>query len=130
MYKRQILAQLSEASVRALYARPGDFVTRTGRGPRSLAELLPALAFERERGWSEEVELVTPGLRSAGVAVYDLHALPVAALSCTWRSRVGLRDPDAVLTALRAGASELTRRLRGRSPEARAKGAEAPRAKG
>lgn len=116
---RAILAQLSDANLRALYARPGDFVTRTGRGPRSVPELLAELAAERARGWSEEVELVTPGLRSAGVAVFDLHAQPVAALSCTWRSRVPLRDPDAVRAALRSAASELTRRLQGRTPEAR-----------
>lgn len=113
---RAILAQLGDANVRALYARPGDVITRTGRGPRSLAELLAELAAERERGWSEEVELVAPGLRSAGVAVYDLHALPVAALSCTWRSRVLPRDTDAVVAALRVGATELTRRLQGRTP--------------
>lgn len=113
---RAILAQLTEANVRALYARPGDFVTRTGRGPRSLPELLTLLDQDRQRGFSEEIELVTPGLRSAGVAVFDLHAQPVAALSCTWRSRVGLRDSDAVLAALRAGASEITRRLQGKAP--------------
>lgn len=113
---RAILAQLGEANVRALYARPGDLVLRTGRGPRSVADLLAELALERGRGWSEEVELVTPGLRSAGVAVFDLHGRPLAALSCTWRSRVPLRDPDAVVAALRAGASEITRRLQGRPP--------------
>ena len=114
---RAILAQLGEAGVRALYARPGDFVSRTGRGPRSLAELLAELAVERERGWSEEIELVTAGLRSAGAAVFDLHGQPVAALSCTWRSRVPLRDSDAVVAALRPAASEITRRLQGRVPE-------------
>ena len=93
-----------------------DFVTRTGRGPRSLPELASELAVERQRGWSEEVGLVTPGLRSAGAAVFDLHGLPVAALSCTWRSRVALRTSDAVVAALRAGASELTRRMQGREP--------------
>ncbi len=111
---RAILAQLGEPSVRALYARPGEFATRTGRGPRSLTELLAELAEVRRRGWAEEIELVTPGLRSAGVALFDLHDQPVAALSCTWRSRVGLRDPDAVVAALRAAASEITRRLQGR----------------
>lgn len=121
---RAILAQLSEANLRALYARPGDFVSRTGRGPRSLAELLAELAAEREQGWSEEVELVTPGLRSAGVAVYDLHAQPIAALSCTWRARVPLRDQESVRGALRSSASELTRRMQGRPPRRAGRDAE------
>ncbi|MFE2184798.1 hypothetical protein [Streptomyces sp. NPDC059455] len=36
---RAILAHSSEAHLRAVFPRPGDLVTRTGRGPRSLAEL-------------------------------------------------------------------------------------------
>lgn len=111
---RAILAQLDEANLRALYTRPGDLVLRTGRGPRSVSELEVELASERERGWSEEVELVTAGLRSAGVAVFDLYRQPVAAISCTWRSRVPLRDGEAIVDALVAGASEITRRLEGR----------------
>lgn len=111
---RAILAQLDEANVRALYSRPGDLVLRTGRGPRSVTELLAELAEERRRGWSEEVELVTAGLRSAGVAVFDLHRQPLAALSCTWRSRVPLRDRAPIVEALVAGGAEITRRLQGR----------------
>ncbi len=110
---RAILAQLGEANVRALYPRPGDVVTRTGRGPRSITELLTELDAERARGWSEEIELVSPGLRSAGVAGFDVHGLPAAALSCTWRSRVPLRDPDPIIDALQSGAAEITRRLQG-----------------
>ena len=110
---RAILAQLPEATVRALYTRPGDFVSRTGRGPRGLGDLLGELGPERARGWSEEVELVTPGLRSVGAAVFDLHRQPVAALSCTWRARVPARDAEPIVSALLAGASEVSRRLGG-----------------
>ena len=110
---RAILAQLADATVRALYTRPGDFVSRTGRGPRGLADLLAELAPERERGWSEEVELVTPGLRSVGAAVFDLHAQPVAALSCTWRAHVPARDSEPIVAGLLAGAAEVSRRLGG-----------------
>ena len=73
------------------------------------------LAVERERGWSQEVELVTPGLRSAAAPVFDLHAQPLAALSCTWRARVALRQGEEVVDALVSGAAELTRRLAGRA---------------
>lgn len=112
---RALLAQLGEANVRALFARPGDFVSRTGRGPRSVTQLLAELAVERERGWSQEVELVTPGLRSAAAPVFDLHDQPLAALSCTWRARIALRQGEEVVDALVTGAAELTRRLAGRA---------------
>ncbi len=108
---RAILAQLPAEQVRALYSKPGDFVSRTGRGPRSLAELQTALAVERAQGWSEEIELIAAGLRSAGAAIFDLHGQPVAALSCTWRSRVALRDPSELIRHLVDGAREITRRL-------------------
>lgn len=111
---RAILAAMDAAQVRALYAKPGDFVSRTGRGPRSQAELIAALAAERERGYAEEVELVATGLRSAGAAIFDLHAQPLAAVSATWRSRVLPRDPAEIGAALREGAAEVTRRLQGR----------------
>ena len=113
---RAILAHLPEHAVRALYARPGDFSSRTGRGPRGITELLRDLTAERVQGWSEEVELVTPGLRSAGAAVLDLHALPIGALSCTWRARVATREPAAIVAALLAASDEVTRRLGGPVP--------------
>lgn len=108
---RAILAHLPIEQLRALYSKPGDFTSRTGRGPRSLEELQTALALERAQGWSEEVELIGAGLRSAGAAIFDLHRQPVAALSCTWRSRVALRDPSELIGHLVAGANEITRRL-------------------
>ena len=110
---RAILAQLPETTVRALYTRPGDFVSRTGRGPRGLADLLGELAPERERGWSEEVELVTPGFRSVGAAVLDVHGMPIAALSATWRARVPVREVEPIVAAIRAAAAEVSRRLGG-----------------
>lgn len=109
---RAILAQLPPAQLRALYSRPGDFVSRTGRGPRTVDELETALALERAQGWSEEVELIAAGLRSASAAIFDLHDQPIAALSCTWRSRIALRDPSELIGHLVTGAQEITRRLR------------------
>lgn len=113
---RAILAHLGESNVRAIYSRPGDFVSRTGRGPRGIEELLGALAVDRQRGWSEENELVNAGLRSAGAVIFDLHGLPIAALSCTWRSRVAMRDPAPIVATLREGSAEITRRLHGVTP--------------
>ena len=115
---RAILSYLVPAQVAAVFPRPADFVSRTGKGPRSQVELLRELAAERAQGFSEEVELIAGGLRSAGVAIFDLHAQPVAALSATWRVRVMQRDPAEVVAALREGAAEITRHLNGRPPAA------------
>lgn len=111
---RAILAQLDEGQLRALFSRPGDFVRRTPRGPRSMAELQVELRTVRDQGWAEEVELVAAGLRSIGVAIFDGHGHPLAALSATWRSRILTRDPEPIRDALVAGAAEITRRLQGR----------------
>ena len=45
--------------------------------------------------------------------MFDLHRQPVAALSCTWRARVPARDAEPIVSALLAGASEVSRRLGG-----------------
>ncbi|WP_306454849.1 IclR family transcriptional regulator domain-containing protein, partial [Streptomyces albidoflavus] len=115
---RAILAHLPEAQVRALYPRPGDLITRTGRGPRSLAELLDLLAADRARGWSEESELVSEGLRSLGTAVFDHHGHPVAALSTTWRRHYTPHDPERVREELGRAAARLTSAVSGRAPGA------------
>ncbi|MFB7634740.1 IclR family transcriptional regulator [Streptomyces sp. NPDC056149] len=119
---RAILAHSTEAQVRALFPRPGDLITRTGRGPRSLAELLALLARDRERGWSEESELVSKGFRSLGVAAFDHHGRPVAALSSTWHTHRSTHEPDAVRDALWEGAARLTSAVSGHPPVAPATG--------
>ncbi|WP_328324331.1 MULTISPECIES: IclR family transcriptional regulator [unclassified Streptomyces] len=114
---RAILAHSTEAQVRALFPRPGDLITRTGKGPRSQAELLGLLARDRERGWSEETELVSRGFRSLGVAAFDHHGRPVAALSSTWHTHHSPHGPDHVRDVLQQGASRLTSALSGRTPD-------------
>lgn len=113
---RAILAALPDAQLKALYSRRSDFITRTGRGPRTLTDLRRVLAQARTRGWAEEVELVTDGLQSAAAAVFDHHGRPVAALSSTWRRHVSARRPDAVGELLRDGADRLTAQLSGHAP--------------
>ncbi|MEV6134963.1 IclR family transcriptional regulator [Nocardia sp. NPDC051990] len=112
---RAILATLPDAQVKALYSRRSDFITRTGRGPRTLTELRRALEEVRVRGWADEVELVTPGLRSVGAAVFDHNSRPVAALSTTWRI-LTFPEPEVVEQALRWGADRLTSRIAGHAP--------------
>lgn len=114
---RAILARSSEAQLRALFPRPGALTLRTGRGPRSVEQLLTGLARERERGWSEEVEMVSEGFRSMGVAAFDHNGRPVAALSSTWRCRHGRHDTDRLRELLQQSAARLTGALSGRPPE-------------
>ncbi|WP_343242258.1 IclR family transcriptional regulator [Streptomyces sp. SID9727] len=114
---RAILAHTSEAQLRALFPRPGDLTTRTGRGPRTLRGLVEDLAAERARGWSQEVELVTRGFCSMGVAAFDHHGRPIAAISTTWRLHHGRHDSDAVREALRQAAARLTAAVSGQVPE-------------
>ncbi|MEV4430428.1 IclR family transcriptional regulator [Streptomyces sp. R-07] len=113
---RALLAHSAEAQLRALFPRPGSLITRTGRGPRSLPELRRQLAEERERGWSEEVELVSEGLRSIGVAAFDHNERPVAALSSTWHRHYCRHDADHMRDALTQGAARLTAAVSGRAP--------------
>jgi DNA-binding IclR family transcriptional regulator len=111
-----LLAHSAEAQLRALFPRSGSLITRTGKGPRSLPELLGLLAGDRERGWSEEVELVSDGLRSVGVAAFDHNARPVAALSSTWHRHYCRHDADHVRDVLQQGAARLTAAVSGRAP--------------
>lgn len=113
---RAILAGTSDAQLRALFAGPSDFVTRTGSGPRCLADLCRILEKDRARGWSEEVELVSEGMRSVGVAAHDHAGRPAAAVSATWCRHHHDRDPAEVGEFLRRGAASLTRSLSGRPP--------------
>ncbi|WP_028708178.1 IclR family transcriptional regulator [Propionicicella superfundia] len=110
---RAVLSHMVPSQVAALYPRASDFVSRTGRGPRSQAELARELKIERDQGYSEETELIEKGLRSAGVAIFDLHNQPIAALSATWRLRIMARDHLEVVRFLREGADKITARLRG-----------------
>lgn len=113
---RAILAGTSEVQLKALFPRSGNFITRTGSGPHCLADLRRLLARDRRRGWSEEVELISRGMRSVGVAAYDHAGRPVAALSTTWCRHHDDRAPGDVGRALADGAARLTRSLSGCSP--------------
>ncbi|MET8575979.1 IclR family transcriptional regulator [Streptomyces sp. NPDC005012] len=113
---RAILAHSSPAQLRALFARPGDLTTRTGKGPRTLAALTEELAQERERGWSQEIELVTRGFCSMGVAAFDHLERPITAISTTWRLHHARHDTDEIRDALRRGAARLTAAVSGHAP--------------
>lgn len=107
---RALLAQLPEEQVRAVLAEA--LVTRGGRGPAGVDELLVELAAERARGWSVEEGLVTPGWSSVAAAASDSLGRPVAAVSLTSRSEDGRPRPERV-DAVVATARALTQRLGG-----------------
>lgn len=110
---RALLAHLPEAHVRALFAE--ELVRRGGRGPADADALLGELVRERERGWSAEDGLVTPGWRSVAAAAFDATGRAVAAISVTTHDDDRTPSADLVDGAVSA-AGELTRRLGGRPP--------------
>src|SRR5690606_6798517 len=73
---RCMLARLPRAQVRALFPGSRDFVKRTARGPRHLADLRRLLDHERRQGWSVEDGFVTPGFASVAYPVLDHSAHP------------------------------------------------------
>lgn len=117
---RAILAGLPASQVRALYAAPGDFVDRNGRGPRRLSALRTLLTDTRRRGYAVEDGEITDGLASVAVAVLDHNAHPVAAVAVTYPDEADgpdARDPRGAPTSLAAAvastATALTRRIGG-----------------
>lgn len=112
---RSMLAHLPAAQVRALF--PGEFVDRTGAGPRSLRELRRLLADDARRGWAMEDENVTRGFASIAACSFDHVGRPAAAITVTFRR--GTRTPDewpAIAARVREASAELTRRLSGHAP--------------
>jgi len=80
---RAIMAEQSEAQVRALYAhRP--LVNRTGKGPMSLRALLRDLEAVHRRGFAFDDQMVTPGIACVAAAVFSHDGLTVAALGVTY----------------------------------------------
>ncbi len=115
---RAILAHLPAAQVRALFPRTGEFVRRTDRGPRHLAELRRILAAEHRTGWAVEDGFVTAGFASVAYPVFDHSGHPIAAISMTFRHHCpgagacGADWPE-LAAPVRAAAGELTARVGG-----------------
>ena len=98
---RCMLAQLPHDQVRALMSAQTAFVSRTGKGPRSLAALRRVLADERRAGYSMEDGEVMSGYASVAVAVLDGSGAPISSVSVTFRAgRLPLAEyVSPVLTA-------------------------------
>lgn len=109
---RAVLARLSAAQVRALYPDGAAFSDRTGRGPASPRQLREHLAETRQRGYSLEVDEVTPGFSSVAAAVLDHNEHPVAAVAVTYPDD-DPPDVEATARATRRTAATISRRLAG-----------------
>jgi IclR family acetate operon transcriptional repressor len=114
---RSILAHLPPAQIRALFPTADSFITRTGAGPTSLAALRAALRIERRQGWSEEVGLITEGMRSVAACAFDHTGRPCAGFSVTYREDRSGVPQRALTAAVRAAAHKLTQALSGVEPQ-------------
>jgi len=106
---RAILASLEPAQVRALYPNRSAFVSRTGSGPNSPAELGRLLSQTRQRGYATEDGEVTPGFSS--VAAPILVGTVPASVAVTWATDTRSGIPVA---AVRHAAETIAGRLRRR----------------
>lgn len=120
-----MVAALPAAQVRALFPGPSAFVTRTGRGVRTVPELRARLAAIRRRGWAVEDGEVSPDVASLASAVFDHNAMPIAAIGLTVAHRcpagaaAGCGTTLAEFSTLvRSAAASLTGSLGGRPPTA------------
>jgi DNA-binding IclR family transcriptional regulator len=104
---RAILAEVSEAQVRALYANQ-PLVQRTGHGPTSIDALLRDLQEVRRQGYAFDDEMVTPGIACLACPVFSHESVPAAALGVTYVAAQRTAD-DVELAA--AVVKELSARL-------------------
>ena len=106
---RSMLAQLSREQFLALY--PDDAaIGRRGDATMTRRELREELRETRSRGFATEHGDVTAGLASVAVAIVDRVGWPIAALALTFDESRGI--DDAVVSALRVTASDISKRLR------------------
>lgn len=118
---RMILSGLGRDQLQALFPPTCAFIQRTGKGPRTHAELLHQIDAVRRQGFAREFGEVTDGLASIAKPVRDRSGRIVAAVAITHaygiqaaailsdRAQVPLQN--SVLDALENATRELSRRL-------------------
>ena len=82
---RSMLAKLDSKQLSASF-RGRELSIRTGLGPTNLTALSSLLTKEREQGYALEVDEVSLGYASVGVAIVDHLEHPIAGLAITLQS--------------------------------------------
>ncbi len=114
---RAMLSDLSTAQVRAALSDQSVLVSRTGIGPRTLAELRPILREDRHRGYSIETGTTSEEVSCIAAAVHDHRGHPIAAVGVSHHDGLAPSRIQAVARAVTTTARELTRRVGGTSSE-------------
>lgn len=83
---RALLARLDSKQLSASF-RGRELGRRTAVGPKNLDELKQILDLERRQGYALEIDEVTMGYASVGVAIVDHLDHPIAGVAITLQSR-------------------------------------------
>ena len=108
---RAMLAHLDQKQLSASF-RGRELTTRTNLGPRNLLELKQLLTQEKVQGFALEVDEVTMGYASVGVAIVDHLGHPMAGLAITLQSReLEKLQLSQLAQVLIASANDLSRKF-------------------
>lgn len=108
---RAMLAHLDQKQLSASF-RGRELTTRTNLGPRNLLELKQLLIQEKDQGFALEVDEVTMGYASVGVAIVDHLGHPMAGLAITLQSReLEKLQLSQLAQVLIASANDLSRKF-------------------
>ena len=108
---RAMLAHLDQKQLSASF-RGRELSTRTNLGPKTLQELKQLLSQEKEQGFALEVDEVTMGYASVGVAIVDHLGHPIAGLAITLQSReLEKLQLSQLAQVLIASANDLSRKF-------------------
>ena len=108
---RAMLAHLDQKQLSASF-RGRELTTRTNLGPRNLLELKQLLTQEKDQGFALEVDEVTMGYASVGVAIVDHLGHPMAGLAITLQSReLEKLQLSQLAQVLIASANDLSRKF-------------------
>ena len=108
---RAMLQHLDKKQLAASF-RGRELATRTNLGPKDLATLEQILGLERVQGFALEVDEVTMGYASVGVAILDNLGHPLAAIAITLQSnQLEKLQLSQLAMLLDAAASDLSRKF-------------------
>ena len=108
---RAMLARLDQKQLSTSF-RGRELATRTNLGPKNLVELKQLLAQEKDQGFALEVDEVTMGYASVGVAIVDHLDHPIAGLAITLQSReLEKLQLSQLAQVLIASANDLSRKF-------------------